>query len=347
MRSGRNEFAAAGNFAGALPASLARQLRGADGLSVGRLSLASVTDDAPAGCAWYGTQSRVTDPGAFAGLLGAVPPGLAAMQATARRLVFHYRAGGDYAENGIDPGRIAEIDTRYADAMLARLAELADQPLTAQRPARQRLVGCCRDFTVLFLAIARHQGVPARARVGFAGYFVPGWFVDHVVAEVWDAGQQRWRLVDPELADGHTGGSDPAPVDPLDVPASRFLTGPQAWRACRAGEADPGRFAVDPGLTIPGTRGWPYLRHNLIHDLAALTKRELLLWDEWGLAGLEASPSPGQLALLDDLAAVTSSPGLTVEQAGDFARQDGLRVPPAVTSYSPARSEPVQVTLRG
>jgi hypothetical protein len=26
------------------------------------------------------------------------------MQATARQLVFHYRAGGDYAENGIDPG---------------------------------------------------------------------------------------------------------------------------------------------------------------------------------------------------------------------------------------------------
>ena len=77
------------------------------------------------GPAWYGTQSRVTDPGPFAVRLDAVPPGLAAMQATARQLVFHYRAGGDYAENGIDPGRIAEIDTRYADAMLARLAELA------------------------------------------------------------------------------------------------------------------------------------------------------------------------------------------------------------------------------
>jgi hypothetical protein len=198
---------------------------------------------------------------------------------------------------------------------------------------------------VLFLAIARHQGVPARARVGFAGYFVPGWFVDHVVAEVWDAGQQRWRLVDPELADGHTGGSDPAPVDPLDVPASRFLTGPHAWRACRASEADPERFAVDPDLKIPGTRGWPYLRHNLVHDLAALTKREMLLWDEWGLADLNAEPSPGQLALLDDLAAATSSPSLTIEQAGEFARHDGLRVPPVVTSHSPASSTPVQVAV--
>ena len=311
-----------------------------------RLSLSSVTGYTSPGPAWYGTQSRVTDPGPFAGRLDAVPPDLAAMQATARQLVFHYRAGGDYAENGIDPGRIAEIDTRYADAMLARLAELAGPPLTAGRPARQRLVGCCRDFTVLFLAIARHQGVPARARVGFAGYFVPGWFVDHVVAEVWDAGQQRWRLVDPELADGHTGGSDPSPVDPLDVPASRFLTGPRAWRACRACEADPERFAVDPDLKVPGTRGWPYLRHNLVHDLAALTKREMLLWDEWGLADLDAEPSPDQLALLDGRAAATSSPSLTAGQAQELARLDGLRVPPVVTSHSPASSAPVQVTLR-
>ena len=311
-----------------------------------RLSLSSVTGYTSPGPAWYGTQSRVTDPGPFAGRLDAVPPDLAAMQATARQLVFHYRAGGDYAENGIDPGRIAEIDTRYADAMLARLAELAGPPLTAGRPARQRLVGCCRDFTVLFLAIARHQGVPARARVGFAGYFVPGWFVDHVVAEVWDAGQQRWRLVDPELADGHTGGSDPSPVDPLDVPASRFLTGPRAWRACRACEADPERFAVDPDLKVPGTRGWPYLRHNLVHDLSALTKREMLLWDEWGLADLDAEPSPDQLALLDGLAAATSSPSLTAGQAQELARLDGLRVPPVVTSHSPASSTPVQVTLR-
>jgi len=313
---------------------------------VARLSLSSVTGYTSPGPAWYGTQSRVTDPGPFAGRLDAVPPDLAAMQAIARQLVFHYRAGGDYAENGIDPGRIAEIDTRYADAMLARLAELAGPPLTAGRPARQRLVGCCRDFTVLFLAIARHQGVPARARVGFAGYFVPGWFVDHVVAEVWDAGQQRWRLVDPELADGHTGGSDPSPVDPLDVPASRFLTGPRAWRACRACEADPERFAVDPDLKVPGTRGWPYLRHNLVHDLAALTKREMLLWDEWGLADLDAEPSPDQLALLDGLAAATSSPSLTAGQAQELARLDGLRVPPVVTSHSPASSAPVQVTLR-
>jgi hypothetical protein len=104
------------------------------------------------GRAWYGTQSRVTDPGPFAGCLDAVPPGLAAMQATARQLVFHYRAGGDYAENGIDPGRIAEIDTRYADAMLARLA--------SPRPPGLAALTCDTQVCTVTGSTARWPGAP-------------------------------------------------------------------------------------------------------------------------------------------------------------------------------------------
>src|SRR5215470_5106871 len=184
---------------------------------------------------YYARQSRVTEPGRFTDRVMEIPGSLTAMRTAARQLVFHYRAGGDYAANGISPGRIIEIDTRYAEAMLARIFELSGRPLTAARVPRERLVGCCRDFTVLFLTIARAHGVPARARVGFATYFHPGWFIDHVVAEVWDAAEHRWRLVDPELADDHVAAVDGALVDPEDVPPGRFLTGPQAWRACRAG----------------------------------------------------------------------------------------------------------------
>ena len=79
-----------------------------------------------------------------------------------------------WAENGIAPERISEVDTRYAAAMFARLGELADLPLSAARQPRQRLVGCCRDFTVLFVSMARHKGIPSRARVGFAGYLIDG-----------------------------------------------------------------------------------------------------------------------------------------------------------------------------
>jgi Transglutaminase-like superfamily len=293
--------------------------------------------------AFYAAQSRVTDPGRFAGRVDGLPATLASMRTAARELVFHYRADGDFAENGIAAGRIAEIDTRYAEDMLARLFQLADVPLGHPRAPAQRLVGCCRDFTVLFLAIARAHGVPARARVGFATYFHPGWFIDHVIAEVWDQVQQRWRLVDPELADDHVAAVDGARVDPEDVPPGRFLTGPQAWRSCRSGAVDVQRFVVAPELDLPITRGWPYVRHNLVHDLAALARQEMLLWDNWGLTQIDGEPSPDQLAALDAVAAATSSSDVPVDQIQSFFRLEGFRVPPVVTSHSPASAVPLQV----
>ncbi len=55
----------------------------------------------------YATQSRVTDPGRLAERLAEIPAELGQMRAVARQLVFHYRAGGDYAENGIAADRIS------------------------------------------------------------------------------------------------------------------------------------------------------------------------------------------------------------------------------------------------
>src|SRR5258708_3980538 len=93
---------------------------------------------------FWAEQGPVTDPGGFAGRVREVSGTLSAMRAAARGLVFHYRADGDFADNGISPGRITEIDTRYASDMLARIVDLADQPLAAARTPSQRLVGCCR-----------------------------------------------------------------------------------------------------------------------------------------------------------------------------------------------------------
>ena len=121
---------------------------------------------------FWAVQSLVTEPGPAAAAIDQLPSDLGALRAASQQLVFHHWADGDWAANGIAPERISEIDTRYAAAMFARLGELADLPLSAAREPRQRLVGCCRDFTVLFVAMARHKGIPSRARVGFAGYFV-------------------------------------------------------------------------------------------------------------------------------------------------------------------------------
>ena len=291
--------------------------------------------------AWstYAAQSPVTDPGDAGARLDEVPDDLASIKDAARQLVFHYRGDGDWTDHGIAPERIGEIDTRYADRMFHRLFELKDAPLTEPREAKERLVGCCRDFTVLFLAIARHKGIPARMRVGFAAYFVPGWHLDHVVAEVWDEREQRWRLVDAELDAGHGDRTDDTVLDPLDLPRDRFITGPQAWIACRRDEADAETFVVAPDLDIPGTRGWPYLMHNLVHDLVALNRREMLLWEDWGLLIRDTPMLPDHLDLLDRVAGVTSSSESTTEELQALYDREEFRVPGSVLSFSPAATE--------
>jgi hypothetical protein len=54
--------------------------------------------------------------------------------------------------------------------------------------------------------MARHHGIPVRARVGFARYFIPNFHVDHEIVEWWDSSEHRWRLVDPELSERHIAG---------------------------------------------------------------------------------------------------------------------------------------------
>lgn len=292
----------------------------------------------------YASQSPFTDPGEFADRLEAVPGDITSLQRAACRLVFHYRGDGDFAENKIAEHRINEIDTRYADRMLKRLVDLHDAPLTDERLPHQRLVGCCRDFTVLFLAMARQKGLPARARVGFATYFAAGWNVDHEIAEVWDTEGQHWRLVDPELREGHVDPTDGAVVNPLDVDPTRFITAPQAWLACRAGRADPERFVVAPDLDEPMTRSWPFIVHNLLQDLAALNKHEMVLWDDWGLADSDDLDEDHR-ALLDRVARIMVGDEVTVDDLRNLYDQDEFRVPSVVTSYSPAAEAPLRVSV--
>jgi hypothetical protein len=181
---------------------------------------------------YYSEQSPFTNPGRYAGLLGDLPRDIAGLCRVVRGLVIHYRLGHLF-DHEIPGERLPEIDARYAEAMLARKVELDDRHLIEERPPERRLVGCCRDFTVLFLTMARNLGIPARARVGFADYFAPGYNVDHEVAEVWDTRERRWRLVDPEIEEPPLGAS----FDATDVPRDRFLVG--GWRGGCAGKVGP------------------------------------------------------------------------------------------------------------
>lgn len=290
---------------------------------------------------FYTGQSRFTDPGTMASWLDTVPPDLASLRDTASGLVFHYLANGDITQHGFAPDRRAEINLRYADAMFARLHDLDPTPPGHERLPTDRIVGCCRDTTLLFVALARHHGIPARARVGFATYLLPGWALDHVIAEVWVG--ERWRLVEPQFSSDYVDPADGATLDLLDlldVPRDRFLVGADAWRDCRSGARDASRFAVWPENPLPFLRGLPYVAHNLVFDLAALNKDEMILWDLWGPLGTETTPDAARMDTLAAAVADARPDRILAAYTGE------LRVPGTVVSVTPPEHRPETVILR-
>jgi hypothetical protein len=292
---------------------------------------------------FYVSHSRFSDPGPQAGWLDGAPSDVAALREASAQLVFHYWAQGDITQHGFPASRGEEINLRYAEDMFARLRELDPAPPGGRRDPLHRIVGCCRDFTLLFVSMARHHGIPARARVGFASYLLPGWYLDHVVAEVWLDG--AWRLVEPQLPTGFRDPVDGSAFDLFDVPRDRFLAGADAWTAARAGDVDPARLVVSPDLDVPFLRGLPYARHNLVLDLAALNKHEMVLWDVWGVIDDDAAElTPAELARADELAELMAD--VEVEQLRVVFEADDVRVPPVIRSVTPPEQIPVEVVLR-
>jgi hypothetical protein len=71
---------------------------------------------------------------------------------------------------------------------------------------------------------------------------------------------------------------------------------------------------------------------NVIRDLAALNKFEMLPWDLWGAQpGMDERLSPQQMKYFDDLADLTRSPHLTFDcLRQSFDHDPGLRIPNTV-----------------
>lgn len=283
----------------------------------------------------YLEQSVVTDPGEHAPLYADLPDDIAGLCRIARGLIAHYSA---LDGSGREAERLPEIDSRYMTVMLRRIIELDERPLAEERRLNQRLVGCCRDMTVLVVSVLRHKGVPARARFGAAAYFEAGYFHDHVIIEYWDG--ERWVGVDSQLSPKDIRTLN-IRFDPLDLPADQFLRGGAGWLACRDGAADPNRFGL--GSQSP-LRGWPILVTETLLDLAALNRRELLCWDSWGMAANSLGLSKADNEFLDNLARATLDETRGDEWAG-LLQDERLRIPPVIDSYSPALA-PEDMPLR-
>ncbi|KXO91184.1 transglutaminase-like domain-containing protein [Tsukamurella pseudospumae] len=223
----------------------------------------------------------------------------------------------DPAARHLSEARLAENQIRPAPELALRLLSLENKPLTELREPGQRVVGTCRHFAVLACALLRHRGIPARVRCGFATYFEEERAVDHWVIEYRIAQHDRWVRLDPEIL-GQT-----VVEHPEDLAEGLFLSGAEAWMAFRRGEIDASRFGVH------GTENWgpAEIRGNLVKDLAALNKVEMLPWDEWGrmTEAYDGETGPDYDMLLDRVAAICISDDPT--EIATIYRNPDLTVP--------------------
>ncbi|MGN9807843.1 transglutaminase domain-containing protein [Micromonospora sp. BQ11] len=274
----------------------------------------------------YRAHSPYSDPRRHGSLLDAVPADIATVAAIARNVIVHYRAGG--VELPAD--RLEEVNCRWVDRIVDTDQSRFPLPLTAARPVADRVAGCCRDHTLLSVAILRQHGIPARSRVGFVSYFVPGWHHDHVLVEYWNG--DRWVWADPELDPAGDWRFDGYDIDPR---AGLFDSAARVWSAYRAGTIDPDVYGVHPGSPIRGA--W-FVYNYVLQELAHRQKDELLLWDDFG--AMTGDIADADIALADEIAALllaaddgdeTAEKALTDRYAAD-AR---LRPGPEIRSHSP------------
>lgn len=279
---------------------------------------------------FYRTAVAFSDPGSKAALFDGLPHGPEKLADVVQGLLMHQHVAPTYPV-ALTGAQIEQAHVRSIEEMLAAIVAHDGRPLHVARPAKERQVGVCRHFTLMHVAMLRRQGIPARARCGFAAYFSKGKYVDHWVTEYWNGTHGAWVLFDAQL-DAHQRALFRTPFDPADVPRDQFLVGGDGWRLCRAGQADPMDFGI---LDL---FGWWMIAGNVVRDIAALNNREMLPWDCW--APMPFPDQPPDFALFDRLAVLSHAPDAHFEELR-AAYASTLAVPPQVMNAVRNRIETV------
>ena len=251
---------------------------------------------------YYRQQSELTDPGICAPLYDDLPHDMLSLAQVVQGLLIppyaevlnFYNVNEDDFDNAI-------FGVRRIEELLQRIMRRYDAPLTMQRPPNMRIGAICRNFGTLLVSMLRQQGVPARLRIGFGGYFQPKIWFDHRITEYWNG--SRWVLAD-AWVDEKRQKAQHLTFNLLDIgPSDPFKVAGEVWQGCRSGKLDPLTFG-DSVTDI----GMPPIRYALLHDFIALNKCEVLGNDDWGnlLTKPESELTGDDMALLDRIAEVTT-----------------------------------------
>jgi hypothetical protein len=280
---------------------------------------------------FYSSHSTYSDPGGHRETLmrGGVEP-----RSIARWIgsFMQHPRGPESKERGFTPEQAKDLELRSAAEILSVAAK---RGLSKGVPARPKVGGVCRDFALLAASRFRDCDTPARLRVGFADYLLPGYWEDHWLCEWHDGG--RWRRLDVEF-----GAADGISFDASDVPRARFVTASEAWFRIK----DEPEIARQFGVSSLELGGAWFVAGSLFREAAALRKLELKPWDYWGLsADLSRAPtewSQQASTSLDQLASRLANADLDGD--GEPQALAGWPLPTRVVSFP--QGEAIAVALR-
>ena len=231
------------------------------------------------------------------------------------------------------PEQWRRVCTSSASDMLKQVLELRKDNLSLAIPRspEERIIACCRDFTLLTIALFRAKGIPARARCGFALYLAePGSYEDHWMCEYWNG--KEWIAIDPQIDPFQQSffqnyastakDLDPSykdmllALDPMNLTEKHFINAGVAWKLYREGKTDPDKFGIGANPKEFGLEtlyGAWFIRGQLLRDFAALNKVEAVPflvrlefgqdWKAWRLhSAKDEELSKNDLKLLDTMA---------------------------------------------
>src|SRR5689334_17006930 len=112
----------------------------------------------------YRSPGPLTDLTAVPGeALAGVPGDADGICRLAHTLIVHPNETGDL---GLPGERFDDNQLRRSDRIVEALLRLEPDPVHVSRAAGRRVVGTCRHFAVLTVALLRLRGIPGRARCG-------------------------------------------------------------------------------------------------------------------------------------------------------------------------------------
>lgn len=296
----------------------------------------------PGDPSFYQQQSDITAPGRYDALYGGLPTEIHELCEVVQNLLLHQfwilgeenygLSAATLQEAGRDLN--AEINLRSVQDILGFLLQMDDRPLTEIRDLKRRVVGNCRDYSVLLVSMLRYQGVPARVRSGVARYFFPteGHLEDHFICEFWSHADGRWQQADAQIDAVQRRALNLA-MDMADLQPDQFLNAGESYFELKQGRVAPQKIGIFEWT------GEPYVDYKLVSDLACVNSVEVLPWEGWGICQEinDSSLSADDRALLDEIAGLLTTldgrPDRFQEARELFAAHPRLKIPQDYQPY--------------